>query len=62
MTNTKAHLGSTTMEIALEPKTVSYSPRNGPELAQTVIDDDRHVSPPWSSTTMEIALERENGE
>ena len=35
---------------------LSNSPRDGPESAKTVIVDDRHVSAPWGSTTMEIAL------
>ena len=35
---------------------VSNSPRNGPELAKIVSVDDRHISTPWGSTTMEIAL------
>ena len=35
---------------------MSNSPRNGPESAKTVSVDDRHVSAPWGSTTMEIHL------
>ena len=87
--------GSTTMEIALGPKTVSNSPRNGQESAKTASVgtpgfknhgnrfgtpilsnsprngsewtktasvDDRHVSAPWGSTTMEIALGPQNSD
>ena len=54
--------GSTTMEIATDPKIVSNSPGNGPESAKTVTIYDRHVSAPWGSITMEIALGSQNGE
>src|SRR3954466_10787967 len=30
-----------------DPKTVSHSPRNGPEWAKTVSVYDRHVNAPW---------------
>ena len=35
---------------------MSNSPENGPESAKTVTVDDRHVSAPWGSITMKIAL------
>ena len=38
------------------------NPRNGTESAQTAIVDDLHLSAPWGSTTMEIALGPQNGE
>ena len=36
---------------------MSNSPRNVPESAKTVSVDDRHVSTPWGSVTVEIAWE-----
>ena len=44
------------------PKTLSNSARNGLESAEYVSVDDRHVSAPWSSTIMEIALGPQNGD
>ena len=44
------------MEIALGPKTVSNSPRDGPELAKTVSVDDGHVNALLGSSIMEIPL------
>ena len=45
-----------------DPKTVSNSPRDGPKSAKTASVDDRHVSAPLGSTTMEFALGPQNGE
>ena len=45
----------------MTPK-LSNSPRNEPESAKTVTVVDRHVSAPWGSITMEIALGSQNGE
>src|SRR6187399_748750 len=42
------HLGVQQLLKSLwEPKTVSNSPRNGPESAKTASVDDRHVKAPW---------------
>ena len=35
---------------------MSNSPRNGPESAKITSVDDRHISAPWGSITMETAL------
>ena len=41
-----ALLGSSIMEMALGPKTVSNSARNGHDSAKYVSVDDRHVNAP----------------
>ena len=44
------------------PKTVSNSPRNGPESAKMVGVDERYVIAPWGSATLKIAPGPQNGE
>ena len=50
------------MEIALGPRTVSNSARNGPESAKNVSVDDRHLKAPQGSYVVEITLGPENSE
>ena len=46
--------GSSIVEIALGPKTLSNSARNGQESAKYVSVDDRHVNAPRGSSIMEM--------
>ena len=54
--------GSTTMDITWDPKTASYSPRTGQELAKTLSDDDQHINAPRGSLISEITPGPQNGE
>ena len=63
MTDKQTHPGvRQSLKSLRDPKTVSNSPRNGPESAKTASVDDRHVSAPWGSITMEITTGPQNGE
>src|SRR6187399_623737 len=55
MTDTKAHpVVRQSWKSPRDPKTMSNSPRNGPESAKTANVDDRHVSAPRGSSIVEI--------
>ena len=63
MIDTYAYLGVRQSWKSLwDHKTVSNSPRNGPESAKTASVDDLHVNAPQVSLIMEIAPGPQKGE